>query len=821
MLRKILLYSCLIGTALPPFIHSQQAQPPQANEQQTPGQGQPLAGQMQPPSEEELEQMMEMINELSEEDQQALEELGREIINNMSDEELQELSEAFGVTPEELRADAQRPPQQPTQPKQPQKPEQPQQPQKQQEQQFLSTQETQALVNNTIMVLEKLIQKADLLPQDMNKLEPSIKEMQDIVAYLKIIRNKQHMQRLASNEYKDIVTTLQMLTPQLQKLEPRIEVPEVDEEQNPYQVLGLTQQATQQEIQQQYEKLKSEKSPEEVEKRLQEQGASPRQIKKAVRDARIAFTDIQEAYNTLSDPKMREQIQRQKSAQQKQLTDMRQTVIETQNEVVNTLKTAIENNNIISRLEAFLKAYEPQELEKKKQLEKAEQEQRKSQKERERQRPPQPGGQRLEPRPKPPKKIPEPRGGAAPAPQQPTKTEKRDSERQKPKQDDQKQKAEKADQKKDKDTQKPNKQDRKQQPEGKKKTKTQQIEQQEHALSFLQKELDTFGQTYKQYKQSLEQARQTTEQIKNSSNLSQEQQNRLANITQSLQQFKNKLNIENIQVRLQNIPNVIADLANEQRNTWKQSISPRISELNTVYDTIEKIREQLQGAPEALRNNNTVNDLENICTELINLLDSVSKTLETYDTFVHEDQSAFSALGKHLEALWKYYNNNSQTLGNLPQQIQNLSGKETTKIDETANTIAQHIEQLIQAISATENRVNITTITEMLQTVLLSQQQQEWSKAISDTTTKALETLIQDIQTTWDYINDENLFSQDQQNCAGMQRLQEACNTFLEMTKNTKVVIDRLQEEAKKLQEQQAHQKQQKTEESNDEKTTT
>jgi len=767
----------LLVTACSSIYAGDQTQEPQQQQAMTPE-------NMPMPSEEEVLQALE---EMPEEQLQELEELGRQIINEMSDEELQELADMFGTTVEELRADAQQPPQDTTeQPQEQKKPQQQEQKKRAEQKSYMSTEEARQLISSAISVMERIIQKSESIPDEVNRLSGVMQEMQDIVYHLKIIRNKEHIQRFASSEYKDMINTLQTLTNNLRSIEPRMVMPSEDIEETPYTILGISPDASREDIEAAYRNLQEQYEPDNVAQRLREQGASPRHIRVEQREAQMTFRHIEEAYNTLQDPNMREQLRQRQQAEQRKVQEAYQSLQSAQNEAVQAITTAVYNNKLIEHLESFMKAYEPQELEKKKQMEQAEKKRREEQKQRAQKRPTQTPGGQLEPRVKqgkPPKGTTREGQGAPQAPQsaQPSKQPSQQRpDKQHDKRGTQESQGDGAGQQQDGKQQKEPgatgsdaQRDTKGQPE------TQQKTQDKGTIQLLQSDFKQFGQAYTQYQQTLTSLQNLTDETRRASPLSKNQTQRIQEGATNLHKFKNEAKISQLQQHARRMPQEVGDMTQEQRTTWSQQIASYISQLQQLQHNIRTAYDNIQNAKDAVRNNEQVQSLTKQLNELNTSLTDIRSMLDPYNTLVSNDRSIIPTYSETVQELHTQYDNNTRDIQNLAERAQNNIIEQTEKQRATNNAskMNKNISEILKPLHDPQHGIDIDRLVDMVRNMgtLTTEQQQQWRQNITQSYIDAINNILTPIQSTHDAL--ESKLSADVQKKDDIAQLMSELNT--------------------------------------------
>lgn len=361
------------GPAVPPI--GQQGQPP-------------LAPQLSPEQEEKaMQELNDMFEKMSPADWDNMAKLGADIVKNSSDDELKPVIEELqkagfaDITLDKLREEAKGMDAAPA--------EQPAQEEKDEDVvaeekapiatpdakstsaiRPLSTKQssTKDTLDKLIEHIDALIQKGSSLQLKENKLKSWGTDLNNLVFYLRVINKQEHYDRLAKGAYIDMLKKLEELKKALDKNVGRITVPDITktEEDSPYTILDVEKSATQKEIKKAYDTKVKEYDIEALESRLKEEGATDKDIKREKKAAQLSLQTLQDAYEKIGDQGAREQYDREPKAQEdleKQLSGETKEALE---KVTDAIAAALYTDEILNKLEAFLKEYEPAELEKKK-----------------------------------------------------------------------------------------------------------------------------------------------------------------------------------------------------------------------------------------------------------------------------------------------------------------------------------------------------------------------------------------------------------------------------------------------------------------------
>lgn len=455
---------------------------------------------------EELQEIEKFINSLSEEEKQALEELGRQVLTEM------------GINPDTLEpipGAPQLPMPQPALP--PVTPPQPEEvPTVETPRPEISGQTRQEIKD----LLHSLINHLESLRLKM-RTESSFKrwaqEIDELLYFLKVINKPRHHERLAETSSTNLLQQLKILNAIISTQEPAIVVRQVQRSaDDPYEILGVSSTATGEEIQEAFDQLAAVRNPEVVRKERQAEGLSDKDIERAVKDARLSFEIIEDAYEKLIDPKTRADVDHEHEASHSFYKEAEQNSQRAFAQISQALSSAIYTNNLFESFEKFLQQYAPEELAQKKALEAAEKQRQQEQAELARRRPtPSPGGT-LEPRIRfgeaapslpgffPSAGVTAPTSGALPTADQKGLPETEKEKGEKAKGEEKKKDDKEKDKDKDKDKDKEKGKDK----EEKKKSDTSKVKEQEKAAKEIQeilKQFETVSKDFSRFKEIAQQ----------------------------------------------------------------------------------------------------------------------------------------------------------------------------------------------------------------------------------------------------------------------------------------------------------------------------
>lgn len=337
---------------------------------------QPMMGPQQgglPPelmmTEEEWNQVFDYLSTLDEKQLKELEEYGRQV-----------LTDVYGLDPDTLQplpggAKGQQLPPAPSVPA-------PRPPEKKPE--HIIPAENKIEVRNLIKgLIERTASLRAKIALMYHELPPApwIDELNELIVYLSVLDKNEHYEQLLLPEFAELLTILKKLYQVFALYEPLfIELSPLEHEfeDDPYEILGVSVYATQEDIEQAYTSLTQTKNPEEIKQKLEQKGLSTKDINRAVKEARLSLNIIQDAYEKLRDPKIRQHIDRELYALHSQTEQTRYDTYQAFNMLDQAFAQALQQQ-LIQKLEALLKKYEPQELARKKEMLEAEAKRRQEQ----------------------------------------------------------------------------------------------------------------------------------------------------------------------------------------------------------------------------------------------------------------------------------------------------------------------------------------------------------------------------------------------------------------------------------------------------------
>ncbi len=228
----------------------------------------------------------------------------------------------------------------------------------------------QIVIETIIKQINMLRQKSQGNDQIARRLAQWAEPLNDLIFYLKVVNKKVHHDRLATKDFDALFKDLETLSRELVSYQPHIILTEksVDND-DPYKILGLSYDATAQDITAQYTKLKKKHNPKKIVKKLKAQNATKKEIDREKKAAELTLSLIQDAYDQLNDPKTKKLIDDKRLTQPTdQLSPAAQSNL---TKVLEAISNSVYQKKLLDQLQEFLKKYEPEQLAQKKAFEEA------------------------------------------------------------------------------------------------------------------------------------------------------------------------------------------------------------------------------------------------------------------------------------------------------------------------------------------------------------------------------------------------------------------------------------------------------------------
>ena len=174
-----------------------------------------------------------------------------------------------------------------------------------------SPKDTLTLLRDIERKIESLLVKVKSRESLNRKMLSMQLEISELRYFIKVLQSPDLVLLLASKEFEKLHKNLETLHKALATHEPSIIARKRVGDDDPYEILEIEYTATPEQITAAYKRLKNTKSPEAVKKILKEKGFTEKESKKKIKEARLTWRFIQEAYDLLNDPKERALIRKE------------------------------------------------------------------------------------------------------------------------------------------------------------------------------------------------------------------------------------------------------------------------------------------------------------------------------------------------------------------------------------------------------------------------------------------------------------------------------------------------------------------------------
>ncbi len=330
-------------------------------------------------SEEEMNQIVEALNDLTPDQLKELEELGRATEERMRQQNLDPNNPTDWMKfmeKEGLMQPQAAPPKPQPQKKRPHKQRQ-QRPRPQPQRTkppvapkplpiaVTSKADTKVMIEELISHLESLKQKASTRSAISRQLGAIKDQVDQLDLYLYLVRTPDIIALLSSKDFEKLHTTLEDLHKSFMSLEPSISARErssVINTDDPYEVLDLPYSATQEDIEARYADLASERSPAAIEAQLILEDCDNKVCNRIVKSAARTFNLIQRSYDQLKNPETRKEVDSTLTDKITQETEKEQTSMRAFNQLFSALSSALTSGRVVTELQHLLEKYKPQEL---------------------------------------------------------------------------------------------------------------------------------------------------------------------------------------------------------------------------------------------------------------------------------------------------------------------------------------------------------------------------------------------------------------------------------------------------------------------------
>lgn len=319
-----------------------------------------------PLSDDEINEFVKFMNQLSPQELEDLEKLGESIIKEMEAEAKKEET-IPEVTPEEVVKPEISTPKIPK-------------PLFEEKNKI----EAQKIIRAIIKYLREIRQESIKDESVSRRLKIWEKDLNDLTYFLHAMDKPEMLEHLASKDFSKLYSDLKKFKESLEENISSFMVKEViseEESEDPYEILGVPQNATQNEIEDAFKKLQQKRDPKILEEKLKNEGLSEKDISRQLKEAKLSFSLIETAYESLKNPKIRAQIDNELKTKQSPYKQVKEISKAAFNKILVSFSTAFYEDAILNQIQKLFEKYEPQALEKKKELEQAEAQAKKSQEE--------------------------------------------------------------------------------------------------------------------------------------------------------------------------------------------------------------------------------------------------------------------------------------------------------------------------------------------------------------------------------------------------------------------------------------------------------
>ncbi len=327
-------------------------------------------------SDKDIEEAAEMLNNITPEEQTRLEAALKAVEAEL---------ESYGIDPtnpdpellEQFTKDMLTPPT--TQPKESNKPiaQEPEIKEEPEIEQVHSIEEAPYLLNAILKHINVLRQKISLNEAFSKSFSKYQQPLNEFIFYLNILNKKELLRHLTSAPFQDLYDSLQFIYHILATQEPRIKLEAINtlnDYDDPYQQLGVSYNASQEEIQEAFKKLKNIYDPEKIEKNLKAKHVSAKKIVEESENARLTMASIVDAYQRICTPQERAITDRELKEMVHTTGPAYKNSQKAFNTILDAFNTIFCTHEVLAKISNLLKVYEPEALALRKAQEKWEQE---------------------------------------------------------------------------------------------------------------------------------------------------------------------------------------------------------------------------------------------------------------------------------------------------------------------------------------------------------------------------------------------------------------------------------------------------------------